>query len=652
MSTQTTLDPARTGHPDGDARPLGQPAAEAVPPSRRARLTWLPWLVVPVVVALAYALLPAPSELRAQYQASALALVTAGTLGWLLTRRSALAQHSAAALVAGVLPGLTLIALHGTGWWFSGPYGDQSFRLQYAARFAGDLGTLGDYTYADVPAFYSPGYFWLVGLVARVTGLGSWNAYKWVGIAALYAAAALTFWLWRRTCSTRLSTVLLTVTVLGLPSTAAAWLGSETLLRAGAYEPYGLLVILPMPALLTWFAVARGPFSWRRGLVLGLALGIAAWIYLLYAAVAVLGILALASWPRTAGRRARWAEVVTAGVTSVLVVLPWLGPFLLAFVAAGMPPALATTYVNDESRVHLLSPAATPWFLVAVLGGVALLGLGGERFRRLRGCQALLLTVLVFGVLQLVAGQVGRGVLFHRLLLVLGVTLLAGATLAAAGYAPTVVALLRRRLPSVQASRLLAAGISVLLFIGLVGHAGEWMEDDGPLRQRAHDIASPDGRLSPLATVEARELAAGDPPVADLAAAVEDVTRRAGRPDTGTVLTDSKPLLATTPLFAYLQWWEVYSNPLGEYPRRQAVVQDLAGQQPDEMAAWLRAQPDGPTVFVLRVDGDEVTYRSAAWDPAVPVSKPWSVRLPLSVFDSGEFVSTRVDGWLVAALRA
>src|SRR3954469_15161234 len=270
-----------------ETRPA-MPTEEPHHPGRR-RLprvpVWTPWVVAPVVVLVLYEALPAPNDLRSHYQASGVALVSAPALAWLLTRRAPLAHHAAAALTACILPVLTLISLHGTNYFFAGIIGDQSFRLEYAARFASDLGSLTDYTY-DVPAFYSPGWFWTVGATSVATGEPVWRIYKWVAIASMFLAVLLAFLLWRRSCGTRLSALLVTVTTIGLPSALLPWLGRETLLLAGAYESYSWLVALPLPALLTWFAMGGDRFSPRRGVVLGVLLGLAAWVYLLYTAVA------------------------------------------------------------------------------------------------------------------------------------------------------------------------------------------------------------------------------------------------------------------------------------------------------------------------------------------------------------------------------
>ena len=74
-------------------------------------MTLVPWVAAPLLVCAAYLVLPPGSDLRSQYQLSVLVLVCAPLLAWLLTRRCALAHHTAGALVASLLPALTLVAL-------------------------------------------------------------------------------------------------------------------------------------------------------------------------------------------------------------------------------------------------------------------------------------------------------------------------------------------------------------------------------------------------------------------------------------------------------------------------------------------------------------------------------------------------------------
>ena len=98
----------------------------ALPGVRGRSLHLLPWVLVPLFVGMAYLALPSPSNLRSGYQGAAVALTCAPALAFLLTRTTRWAHHTAAALAAAVLPALSLISLHGTGWFFSGPFGDQS----------------------------------------------------------------------------------------------------------------------------------------------------------------------------------------------------------------------------------------------------------------------------------------------------------------------------------------------------------------------------------------------------------------------------------------------------------------------------------------------------------------------------------------------
>ena len=181
--------------------------------------------------------------------------------------------------------------------------------------------------------------------------------------------------------------------------------------------------MLPLPALLSWFAARSGPFHLRRALLLGVAIAAAAWLYLLYAVVAVVAVLVIAALRRR--ERSVFLEVLAAGVVTVVLVSPWLGPFVVAWLEAGRPHALATTYVQNDSYVSLITPAASPWVVLALVGAVAVLAARRWHGPGLLGCQAVGGALAVLGLGQVFLGQSGAGVLFHRMLIVLGVTLLA-----------------------------------------------------------------------------------------------------------------------------------------------------------------------------------------------------------------------------------
>jgi galactan 5-O-arabinofuranosyltransferase len=201
-----------------------------------------------------------------------------------------------------------------------------------------------------------------------------------------------------------------------------------------------------------------------------------------------------------------------------------------------------------------------------------------------------------------------------------------------------------------------AAVLTVLLFVGLGGHAREWTlrDTEAELRRLAMDTPYPDGSFPRLASPESRAAAADATPTQEL----EDVIRRtaaeAGQDGTGQVLTDNVPLLATTALHGYQQWWALYANPLGEYTDRRAFLEGLADLPATEVVQRLRAEPDAPTVFALqRVTDDpaSVEFVSTDWDPSLGGSVSWALRLPAAVFADPAFATTTVGTWVVAALR-
>ena len=54
---------------------------------------------------------------------------------------------------------------------------DQQFRTEYLTRLT-DSSALHDMTYAGLPAFYPPGWFWIGGRIAALTGTPGWETFK------------------------------------------------------------------------------------------------------------------------------------------------------------------------------------------------------------------------------------------------------------------------------------------------------------------------------------------------------------------------------------------------------------------------------------------------------------------------------------------
>ena len=74
---------------------------------------------------------------------------------------------------------------------------DQQFRTEYLTRLA-DSPALRDMTYLGLPPFYPPGWFWIGGRVAALTGAPAWEIYKPWAITSITIAVAVALVLWRR----------------------------------------------------------------------------------------------------------------------------------------------------------------------------------------------------------------------------------------------------------------------------------------------------------------------------------------------------------------------------------------------------------------------------------------------------------------------
>src|SRR3984885_6515219 len=109
----------------------------------------------------------------------------------LLARLLALAFVSAFSVVTLAMPlGATKLYLFGISV-------DQQFRTEYLTRLT-DSAVLHDMTYIGLPAFYPPGWFWLGGRLAALTGNPAWEMYKPWAITSITIAVALALVLWWR----------------------------------------------------------------------------------------------------------------------------------------------------------------------------------------------------------------------------------------------------------------------------------------------------------------------------------------------------------------------------------------------------------------------------------------------------------------------
>ena len=99
-------------------------------------------------------------------------LVVAGAL-W-RTGRQWLARIAAVVLLAAFTVVTLGMPLGATKLYLFGISVDQQFRTEYLTRLA-DSAELRDMTYAGLPPFYPPGWFWIGGRAAALSGTPAWE---------------------------------------------------------------------------------------------------------------------------------------------------------------------------------------------------------------------------------------------------------------------------------------------------------------------------------------------------------------------------------------------------------------------------------------------------------------------------------------------
>ncbi|HMZ15001.1 MAG TPA: arabinofuranosyltransferase, partial [Mycobacterium sp.] len=133
------------------------------------------------------------------------ALTTVGQVGCLIAllgvgvlwRRGHawVARIGAAALLAAFTVVTLGMPLGATRLYLFGISVDQQFRTEYLTRLT-DSPALHDMTYLGLPPFYPPGWFWLGGRAAALTGTPAWEMFKPWAITSIAVAVVLAMVLW------------------------------------------------------------------------------------------------------------------------------------------------------------------------------------------------------------------------------------------------------------------------------------------------------------------------------------------------------------------------------------------------------------------------------------------------------------------------
>ncbi|OMC53351.1 arabinofuranosyltransferase [Mycobacterium sp. IS-836] len=541
---------------------------------------------------------------------------------------------------------------------------DQQFRTEYLTRLA-DSPALHDMTYVGLPTFYPPGWFWIGGRAAALTGVPAWEIYKPWAVTSITIAVAVALVLWSRMIRFEYA---LTVTT----ATAAVTLAYSS------PEPYAAMitVLLPPVLVLTWSGLRAGERAlaaeraagrtleperaagrtlgaeeptaggWAAVAGAGIFLGwTATWYSLLFgfgaftmALMAV--VLAAARWRRHGFsaaldplRRLAVIAVIAAAIASTT----WL-PFLLR--------AATSPISNSGSAFHYLpadgAELTFPMLQFSLLGAICLLGTLWLVVRARTSVRAAALTI---GVLA---------VYLWSLLSML--TTLARTTLLSFRLQPTLTVLLVAAgvFGFVEATRSLAgrsrAAVPIAAAIGLA--AAIAFSQDIP------DVLRPDLTIAYTDTDGHGQRGDRRPPssekfYADIDAAILRVT---GKPRNQTVLmTADYSFLSYYPYWGFQGLTSHYANPLAQFDLRAQQIEKWSKlKTADDLIHALDTSPwPAPTVFLMRrgANGNYTLRLAEDVYPNQPNVRRYTVDLRAALFDDPRFVVQTIGPFVLAIRR-
>src|SRR6201997_658559 len=206
--------------------------------------------------------------------------------GWLWRRKRARVAAAGAVLFLSAFSVVTLgMPLGATKLYPFGVSVDQQFRTEYLTRLT-DSAALHDMTYFGLPPYYPPGWFWIGGRGAALTGMPAWEMFQPWAITSITIAIAVAFVLWSKLIRFELALIVTT-------ATAAA-----TLAYSPA-EPYAAIITVLLPPMLVpaWSGLRGGPRAggWAAVVGAGVFLGFSALFYTLLVTYSAFTIVVMAA---------------------------------------------------------------------------------------------------------------------------------------------------------------------------------------------------------------------------------------------------------------------------------------------------------------------------------------------------------------------
>ena len=552
--------------------------------------------------------------------------------GWVWRRgRRTLARGGALVFLSGFSVVTLAMPLGATKLYLHGISVDQAFRTEYLTRLT-DTAAPHDMTYYGLPPFYPPGWFWIGGRLAALTGTPAWEMFKPWAIISITIAIVLAFALWAAMIRFEYALIVSTAT------TAAT-------LAYSPAEPYAAIiaVLLPPVFVLAWSGLrgAHAKGGWAAVIGTGLFLGVAALFYslLLGYAAFTLAIMALV----LAVARRRFEPLLRLLVIAVISGAMWLiglGPWLLAAVKGEPADSGTAQHYLPTAGAQLEFPMLHP----TLLGALCMLGTLWLIWRARSSTRAAALAIAVLAVyawslLSMLTTLAGTTLLSFRLQPTLTVLLTAAG---AFGFIEVTLAIARRYQPE-TAKRVVAVAAT----LGAIGAL--------TFSQDIPDVLRSDIVVAYTDTDGTGQRADRRPPGAEryyreIDTKIREVT---GQPrDETVVLTADYSFLSYYPYYGFQGLTSHYANPLAQFDKRADAIEDWATlTDADSFIAALDALPwKPPTVFLMRRGADDTYTLRLASDvyPNQPNVRRYHVALDEALFDDPRFDVSTVGPFVLA----
>lgn len=501
-----------------------------------------------------------------------------------LPRFARLAVHLIAYMAPAALVITTLgIPLAATRLYLEGISVDQGFRTQFLTRMTDQLGWH-DMAYIDMPSFYPGLWFFSGGTFAKLTGLAGWAAYKPWALITLAVACAMLVPVWQR-----LTGSLAVACGIALVTTAI-------MVRQAPDEPYAAIVAIGMPAA---FLMSRRALEGGKAAILGniIYLGLSANLYTLFTGISALTIVVMAFVVALVDKSFKpiWRLLIIGLSSMALAAVGW-GPYIWAMLTQPHGPSKAQHYLpQDGTEIPL------PMFdniTLLILGAIALIWIIA-RFRDADVHSMAVGLAVCYGwvFLSLIITVFGTTLLAFRvwlpIALILGVSgVLALSELRAHGlksfYPQQMLTKNTKVITGVMA--LFLAATCVHFVTTTTDHVRDSLDS-------AYTDTDGDGDRGDKMPADATQYYA----------TIDKLIKEHTGSQSGTVvLTDEKNFMSYYPYHGYQAITAHYSNPLGEFERRNQAIEEWTKiSDPQELRnAMDAAQADNgwtaPQAIVMR----------------------------------------------------